>query len=58
MTALRQAAHRILYAYGQSNSMNGMTSGTRVVAVTPPWQIALIIAGLAIAMPVINPTNG
>lgn len=50
MTALRQAAHRILYAYGQSNSMNGMTSGTRVVAVTPPWQIALIIADIVLGI--------
>ncbi len=50
MTALRQAAHHILYAYGQSNIMNGMTAGTRLVPVTPPWQTALIIADVIIGI--------
>ena len=38
---MREAAHRILYVTVQSNAMNGITFGTKIVAITPWWQIAL-----------------
>lgn len=42
MTALREAAHRVLYAFADSSVMNGMSADTTVVEVTPTWQKALI----------------
>ena len=44
LTALRQACHRILYVNANSNAMNGMSSGARVVQVTPMWKAVLIVA--------------
>lgn len=40
--ALREISHRTLYTYLYSYAMNGMTSSTRVVKVTPGWEIAMI----------------
>lgn len=42
MSALRNACHRILYTYVQSNAMNGYDSNTISVHITPAWQIALV----------------
>ena len=39
--AMRQACHRILYTVANSNAMNGISSSTTIVAVTPWWQTAL-----------------
>lgn len=39
--AMREAAHHILYTVVQSNAMNGISAGTRVIKVTPVWQTAL-----------------
>ena len=39
--AMRQAVHRILYTVANSNAMNGISSSTTIVSVTPWWQIAL-----------------
>ena len=39
--AMRQAAHRILYTVANSNAMNGISSSTTIVPVTPWWQLAL-----------------
>ncbi len=47
LSAARQAAHRILYTYVNSNAMNGVAASTKVVKVTPPWKIA--IQGMEIA---------
>ena len=61
MTALRESAHRVLYAYAQCNVMNGVTADTKIVPVTPPWQIALIVAdgiiGAAIIVGVVFTTR-
>lgn len=38
---LRESAHRILYTVVRSNAMNGYSSGTRVMIITPAWVIAL-----------------
>lgn len=42
--AMRDATHRILYTVVQSNAMNGISSGTRVIQIVPAWQTALEIA--------------
>ena len=47
---MRTAAKRILYATSQSNAMNGISAGTRLVKITPPWQQALITAAIASAV--------
>lgn len=39
--AMRQATHRILYTVANSNAMNGIASGDKVVKVTPWWQMAI-----------------
>ena len=39
--AMRQACHRILYTVANSNAMNGLSSSTTIVSVTPWWQTAL-----------------
>jgi beta-glucosidase len=35
--AMRESAHRILYTVVHSNAMNGITSNTRVIKLTPWW---------------------
>lgn len=41
LNALRDSAHRICYTYVNSNLMNGLSSSSRVVPITPPWMYAL-----------------
>ncbi len=45
--AMRLAAKRVCYSVAQSNAMNGIAKGTRLVPVTPWWQTALTIAQIA-----------
>lgn len=47
LSAARQATHRILYTYVNSNAMNGVAANTKVVKVTPWWKGA--IQGMEIA---------
>ncbi len=47
LSAARQATHRILYTYVNSNAMNGVAANTKVVKVTPPWKAAIIGAQTA-----------
>ena len=47
---MRLAAKRILYSTLHSIGMNGITSSTRLVPVTPPWQIALISVDSVLAV--------
>ena len=35
--AMRESAHRILYTVAHSNAMNGLSSNTKVVSLTPAW---------------------
>ncbi len=44
--SMREAAKRILYSTLHSNAMNGMTSDTRVVRITPSWQKLMIAADI------------
>lgn len=39
--AMRESAHRILYTVVHSNAMNGITSNTRIIVLTPTWQTAM-----------------
>jgi len=39
--AMRQATHRILYTVANSNAMNGIPAGGRIVSITPWWEMAL-----------------
>ena len=39
--AMRNATHRILYTVANSNAMNGLASGDKVVKITPWWQMAI-----------------
>ena len=41
VSAMRESSHRILYAVANSSAMNGIDADTRIVEVTPWWQIAL-----------------
>lgn len=41
LNALRESAHRICYTYVNSNVMNGLSSSTRVINVTPGWKYGL-----------------
>ena len=48
--AMREATHRTLYALTRTNAMNGLTSSTRVLTLTPWWRYAIngMIAGAAV----------
>lgn len=48
--AMREATHRVLYALVRTNAMNGMTSSTRIVTLTPWWRHAItgLIIGFAV----------
>ena len=52
--AMRLSAKRVCYSVAQSNAMNGISKGTRLVPVTPWWQTALtvtqIVSGLLLAL--------
>ncbi len=41
---MRESAHRILYMVGNSNAMNGIAPGGKIIDVTQGWEIALISA--------------
>lgn len=50
---MREAAKHVCYAVLHSNAMNGYTPGTKLIPVTPAWQIAVtavdIIVGVLLA---------
>ena len=49
MSALRESAHRILYAFADSSVMNGLSASTRVIPIMPAWQITLIVVDCVLA---------
>ena len=52
---MRQASHRVLYTVANSNAMNGISTSTTVVAVTPWWQTALyVLCGAMAVMTVVS----
>lgn len=48
--AMRLSAKRILFATAQSNAMNGISSDSKVVPVTPWWQAALYVVDAVICV--------
>jgi len=50
---MREACHHILYVYANSNAMNGLSSNTRMVSVTPMWQIVLYIADAVLLLGIV-----
>ncbi|MCD8308106.1 MAG: hypothetical protein LUD51_07785 [Clostridia bacterium] len=47
-SAMREACHRILYAVcNYSAAMNGISSSTKLVSVTPWWQILILVLEIA-----------
>ena len=47
---MREAAKRILYSTAHSNAMNGISSSTSVVSITPWWQKALYTADVVLCL--------
>ena len=50
MLALRKACHRILYNQLHSFAMNGVSTSTRIIKITPWWQIALTSAAVTMGV--------
>ncbi len=50
LTGMQRAAHNIAYAVTSSNAMNGLSSDSEIVSVTPLWQKALIAADIVIGL--------
>ena len=48
--ALRESSHRILYTVLHSRGMDGISSNTRIVSVTPWWQTALNVTQIVFAL--------
>lgn len=48
LSGVRESCHRILYTYVNSNAMNGVSSNSTIVRVTPWWKAAL--NGISIAL--------
>lgn len=44
LNALRESTHRMLYALLHSSAMNGISSDTVIVEITPYWKKAIVIA--------------
>lgn len=53
MENARRAAHNILYAYANSNSMNGLSSNSKIVHVTPPWLTVLYVLNVVLIVLVV-----
>ena len=55
--ALRESSHRILYTVLHSRGMDGISNNTKIVAVTPLWQMALnILLYSCVALTVVSST--
>lgn len=60
---MRDAAKRVLYAASQSNAMNGYSSTTRIIRITPAWQKAVtavtavtgVLFGLSVCALAVSP---
>lgn len=50
VSALVEAAHRMLYGSTRCAAMNGLSSSTRVVTITPWWQTALIALDITLGV--------
>lgn len=56
--ATREACHRILYVYVNSKAMNGVSTTSKIVRVTPWWKTALVnidvILGCVVALGIVG----
>lgn len=50
VTAMRNATHRILYTVANSHAMNGISTETRIVEVTPWWKTAIYALDVVLAL--------
>ena len=50
LSGVRESCHRILYTYVNSNAMNGVSSNSTIVRVTPWWKAALNSISMALAV--------
>ena len=48
--AMRESAKRILYATVNSNAMSTMSSGMKIVKITPPWKVAVNAANISLGI--------
>ena len=48
--AMRKAAKRVMYQTVWSNAMNGISSSTKIVSITPWWQNLLKTLDIVIGM--------
>lgn len=48
VTMMQRAAKNIVFAISRSNAMNGLSSGSRIVQMTPLWQMLLYVADFVI----------
>lgn len=48
--AMRESAHRILYMHAHGNAMNGLSSNTSIILLTPVWITALKGARIALGV--------
>ena len=47
---MRESVKRVMYACVHSNAMNGFSAGTRIVQLTPWWQILLIVLDIVVGV--------
>jgi beta-glucosidase len=47
---MQRASHNIAYAVANSNAMNGLSAGSELVSVTPPWRWALYAADVLLGL--------
>ncbi|MFT4157164.1 MAG: glycoside hydrolase family 3 N-terminal domain-containing protein [Microbacterium sp.] len=52
-TDIVNAAHNIAYAVVNSNAMNGLSAGGKLVSVTPPWMWGLIVLNVVLGLAVL-----
>ncbi len=57
VTNMQRAVKDIVFAISRSNAMNGLSAGSKIVAITPWWKYALyalfVIIGLIVLIPVV-----
>ena len=50
VTSMQRAAKNIVFAVSRSNAMNGLSSSSKIVQITPLWQMALYVADAVFAV--------
>lgn len=48
--SMREAAKRILYSTVHSNAMNGWSSSTKLIPITPSWKVALNVVDITLGV--------